>query len=895
MTNQPERKPRAPAGAVFHRCALQVNPASYAAEFRGAKPTADAVSHAKAIVARAEQLEISVLAITNHNSADDVGAFQDAARGRNVTVFPGFEISSSDGVHVLCIYPPEASSEQLARYLGDLGIQETSPSSDLSSHPLAAVLKKVTDHGGIPIAAHATSDKGLLKALQGQVRVNAWRDPNLLAIQLPGSVDDLPSNLKRILRGEDPEYRRTRPAADGAEIAVVNANDVVAPENLDRPGATVAIKMSKPSIEGFRQAFLDPGSRIRLNSDAPPPDHPELLSVEWQGGFLDGVVVPFHPNLNVAIGGRGAGKSTIVESIRYALALAPVGDAASKAHEGIVRQVLRPGTKVVLRLRVRHPTTAEYRIERTVSNPPVVRDDNGKVSTLAPSDIVPDIEVYGQHEVSEIAASRNKLVRLLDRFVPHTRFEAERKATLRRDLQKARQSIVAIETDLDQIVTELDSLPGLEETLERYRAAKLDDKLKERTLFLREERVLGAVDERFSLVRECLDALQRETPIDRAFLSSDALSELPSQALLATANQPLQHLDDRIREMVQELRETFSDAEATVEDIRRKWRIRKKEAQERYEAILREIGKTAVVAQEYIEIQQHIERLAPLKDKQQMLTTERDAQMTHRRSLCAEWEDLKAEDLRNLNAAAALVNQKLHNKVRVTVVATEDRKPLTELLQREIRGRLAETKRKLKAVPDLSLSALVDACNNGADALVEQYGMPGAQAEALAGISLNAKMEIEELDLRAGLTVELNTARTGESPSWQVLDGLSKGQKATAILLLIMLEPEAPLIIDQPEDDLDNRFITEGVVPMLRDAKPRRQFVMATHNANIPVLGDAELIVGLTPRGEPGDGKATIAAGHIGSIDEQSVRDLVGEILEGGKQAFETRRSKYGF
>ena len=171
---------------------------------------------------------------------------------------------------------------------------------------------------------------------------------------------------------------------------MVNANDVVAPEALDRPGATVAIKMSKPSIEGFRQAFLDPGSRIRLNSDAPPHGHSELLSVEWQGGFLDGVVVPFHPNLNVVIGGRGAGKSTIIESIRYALAMAPVGDAAGKAHEGIVRQVLRPGTKVVLRLRVRHPTTAEYRIERTVPNPPIVRDDNGRLSTLAPSDIVPE-------------------------------------------------------------------------------------------------------------------------------------------------------------------------------------------------------------------------------------------------------------------------------------------------------------------------------------------------------------------------------------------------------------------------------------------------------------------------------------------------------------------------
>lgn len=893
--SQPELKPRTAAGAVFHRCALQVNPASYATTFRGTEPTADTACHAKAIVAKAEQLEISVLAITNHNSADDVGAFQDAARGRHVTIFPGFEISSSDGVHVLCIYPAETPPEQLARYLGDLGIQKTSPSSDLSSHPLKDVLAKVKAHGGITIAAHAASDKGLFKVLEGQVRVNAWRDANLLAIQLPRSTDDLPRNLRRIVSGEDPEYRRNRSAADGPEVAVINAKDVVNPEDLEDPGATVAIKMSKPSIEGFRQAFLDPGSRIRLNSDTPPPDHAELVSVEWQGGFLNGTVVSFHPNLNVAIGGRGAGKSTIVESIRYALALAPVGDAARKAHEGIVRHVLRPGTKVVLWLRARHPTTMEYRIERTVSNPPVIREDNGKVSTLAPRDIVPDIEVYGQHEISEIAASPDKLVRLLDRFVPHTQSEAERKATLRRDLVRARQSIVANAADLDQIVTELDSLPGLEETLERYKAARLDDKLRERTLFLREERVVRAVEERVRSIRDCLDALRSETPIDRTFLSSDAIGELPSKALLAMANQPLERLDEHIRKMVQELRRALDAAEAAVADIRRKWKSRKKEAHDRYEAVLREIGKTAVVAQEYIEIQRQIERLAPLKDKQRVLEMEKKEQMTHRQLLCLEWEDLKAKELRNLNKAAALVNQKLQDKVRVNVVAAADRTPLTDLLQDEVGGRLAETKRKLEANPELSLRAFVEACNKGASALVEQYSIPPAQAKTLADLSLNTKMQIEELELGAQLTVELNTARTGASPSWQDLEGLSKGQKATAILLLIMLEPEAPLVIDQPEDDLDNRFISEGVVPMLRNAKSRRQFVMATHNANIPVLGDAELIVGLTPTGESRDGRATIAPGHMGSIDEQSVRELVEEILEGGRRAFETRRSKYGF
>ena len=127
--------------------------------------------------------------------------------------------------------------------------------------------------------------------------------------------------------------------------------------------------------------------------------------------------------------------------------------------------------------------------------------------------------------------------------------------------------------------------------------------------------------------------------------------------------------------------------------------------------------------------------------------------------------------------------------------------------------------------------------------------------------------------------------------TWHTLEELSTGQKATAILLLLLLESEASLVVDQPEDDLDNRFITDGVVPIMRREKRRRQFVFSTHNANIPVLGDAELIVGMTATV---DG-AAIQQEHMGSIDSQPVCDLVEEILEGGRTAFETRRSKYGF
>jgi hypothetical protein len=156
-------------------------------------------------------------------------------------------------------------------------------------------------------------------------------------------------------------------------------------------------------------------------------------------------------------------------------------------------------------------------------------------------------------------------------------------------------------------------------------------------------------------------------------------------------------------------------------------------------------------------------------------------------------------------------------------------------------------------------------------------------------------MEIEELSLPPTTIIKLNVAPEGEPADWQALDDLSTGQKATAVLLLLLLESDAPLVVDQPEDDLDNRFITEGVVPKMRLEKRRRQFVFATHNANVPVLGDAEQIIGLSARGEAGEGRAKLSRDFMGSIDSATVCEMVEEVLEGGKAAFEMRRLKYGF
>lgn len=887
-----------PAGAVFHRCALQVNPHHYGATFRGKGAGGDASAHAKAIVQKAAEIEVSVLAITDHNDVSGVPAFRSAAEASGIHVFPGFELSSSEGIHILCIYPQDVDQHQLERFLGEFGIRNTTPSSDLATKSFVEILRHVREQGGVTIAAHVTTDKGLFQVLNGQARINAWQSEDLLAIQIPGPVDDLPQDVRQIVKDKNAEYRRTHIAEEGLAIAVVNARDIVQPDDLDDRSATCWIKMSEVSIEGLRQAFLDPGSRVRLNpkeGKLEPEEHAELVALAWEGGFLDGAAIHFNPNLNVLVGGRGTGKSTVVESIRSVLALDAVGDEARKAHEGIVRHVLKSGTKISLLVRAHRPAVREYRIERTIPNPPLVRDDQGKVLNLSPQDVLPRVEVFGQHEISELTKSREKLTRLLDRFIERDDSLPRRKSDLLRDLEKSRSSLLDARLQIRQIEERLAALPGLEETLQRFRAAGLEERLKEQSLLVREERVLSSIPERLAPFRECMESLKREIPIDRVFLSAKALEDLPGKEILSRANDVFAQLDRDLERIARELEQALQRADQGVAAVRTEWAKRKNDVQAAYEKILRELQKSRVDGEEFIRLRRQIEELRPLRERLGLLRRMEKEHADRRRAQLAEWEDFKAAEFRRLDRAAKKINQKLRDKVQVEVTAGGDREPLFRTLRDEVGGRLSEAIESLARFKALSLTEFVEACRAGGGMLVVDFGITPAQADRLAKAEPEVLMRIEELDLPATTSIRLNTAPAGNPPTWQALEELSTGQKATAVLLLLLLESDAPLIVDQPEDDLDNRFITEGVVPRMRDEKQRRQFIFSTHNANIPVLGDAELIVGLTASGEAEHGHARIALEHMGSIDARPVRELVEEILEGGKEAFERRRRKYGF
>jgi predicted ATPase len=887
---------RLPNGARFYRCALQVNPHHYAGAYRGQPQRGNETTYVKEIVAKCQGLGIQVIGIADHNHCGSVGLFQREAAQHDIHVFPGFEVSSSEGVHVVCLYPPGTEDAQLSRFLGELGIRDPGPSADLCDKTLVELLACVRTQGGVTIAAHVTQPNGLFVRLEGQPCINAWRSEHLLAVQIPGAVKDTPQEIQQILRNKNPDYHREPGVAEDLAVAVVNTKDVATAKDLEDSSASCWVKMSEISIEGFRQAFLDPVSRIRLASDPVPEEHAEFLAAAWQGGFLDGAAIHFNENLNVLIGGRGTGKSTVVESLRYCLGLEPLGDEARAAHEGIVQEVLRSGTKITLLVASdRPPPKREYRIERTVPNPPIVRDDSGEVLPLTPADVVPQVEVYGQHEIAELSKSPQKLTRLLERFVQADRSLPQRKLELRRELERSRTRIAEARRELSQLHERLAALPGVEETLKRFQEAGLEERLKEQSMVVREERIFRTASERLTPFRDLLEQLRRELPIERAFLSTKSLEELPGRGILAEASGVLERISNDIEALATSLEEALRKAEADLAAVGDKWGQRKQQVQQTYEAILRELQRAKVDGEEFIRLRRQIENLRPLNERQSVLERILKELEARRLKLLAEWEEVKAEEFRQLDRASKNVSRRLANRVQVEVTFAGNRDPLFELIRERLEGRLAETFDTLRARHNLSLTEFAAACRVGREALVRQFSLPPAQADRLAQAAPEVFMEIEELDLPPTTAIKLNVAPEGQPSAWKGLDDLSKGQKATAVLLLLLLESDAPLIVDQPEDDLDNRFITEGVVPKMREEKRRRQFIFSTHNANIPVLGDAELILGLTAAGEADAGRAEIPSQYMGSIDASAVRELVEEILEGGKEAFELRRMKYGF
>ncbi len=880
-----------PSGSRFYRCAFQVNTFEYVRRHNHPTVFNDEDEYNAAIVQAFVEAGVEVIGITDHYRIKTAIGLTKKAQAAGIVVFPGFEAVTREGVHFLCIFDPTTSIDVVQARIGACGIHSETTVSPLGDLAAEQLLNNSPKWEMQCIAAHVASDGGLFRALQaGQARSAIWRNDQLSACAIPGPTDDAPENIRPILKNTDPAYTRDR------AISILNCNDVKSPEDVRHGGTSCMVKMTEPTIEGLRQAFLDPGSRIRLASDASPEEHVEFVGMAWETeGFLRGCKVHFNENLNVLIGGRGSGKSTVIESLRYVLGLDPVGDSAREIHDGIVNRVLKSGTKISLAVQSYQPDRRRFLIERTVPDPPRVIDENGDVMKLTPLDIVRGVAVFGQNELAELARSPEKLTELLYRFVAVDEVENSKHQELETKLAETRSGILDCITKSNKADEQLAALPGLSETLERYRAAGVEDKLKSRNAIVKAEAVLETARQRLTPVRKNAGDLAISSEFDTEFLADETLAQLPAAAELKKLIAIFEKLKSVLTEVDAKVASALKIADEEIKIVAAAVEREKSATQADYEKALRDLQKEKIDGNEFIKLRQEIERLSPLTSQKTQLDDRQNKLEQERRNALAAWEDIKRERFQRLERAAKKVSRELPDRLRVTVHYGAERSALVELLKTRPGGRLAETIAALQGKDQLSLPALAAAIRDGKEELNSKFAVPLKQGEKLIAVGSELPLLVEELDLSHITEIELNVGPERAPPDWRKLSDLSTGQKATALLYLLLLDAEGPLVLDQPEDNLDNRFISEGIVPKIRAEKQRRQFIFSSHNANIPVLGDAELIIGIEAIGEAGGGHARIPPKHMGSIDKRTVAALAEEILEGGKEAFLQRRKKYNF
>lgn len=294
----------------------------------------------------------------------------------------------------------------------------------------------------------------------------------------------------------------------------------------------------------------------------------------------------------------------------------------------------------------------------------------------------------------------------------------------------------------------------------------------------------------------------------------------------------------------------------------------------------------------YQRLMQEIERIKPLTTRLANFESLREKLRQERRNLLGGLSDLRSQHIQALQQAAKRLNKRLEGKLKVVVVPEADRTPLKNfLLSCHLEGVGEKRLAWIEEMEAISPLALAQAIGEGAASLQVDWGLTSLVADALIKLQPSQLMELEALELDHRVDIELNVSHNDSAPVFRPLNRLSTGQQCTAILHMLLLENVDPLIMDQPEDNLDNAFIAERIVAELRKAKTNRQFLFATHNANIPVFGDAEWIGVFTAS----ESQGCLGFEAQGSIDVPVIRDQVASILEGGRDAFIQRKEKYEF
>ena len=929
---------------------------------------------------------MDLVAVTDHNSIEGYRYLRPFFEGLQVqardqglqmpAILPGveFSVGGERAIHFLVIFAADTSPDDIARAITHV-FGTSDPFDPKSGTPRATgqsvigFLEKLYEYCRPPsgerslafvvLPAHVDRGQGLSKELTGSTGVRDTSVPASIwdemrghlrqrtivrrdwqGFQAAGGFRNLPQAFRELLyqwaaarRSEDwdaltpdqkARYRQQK------HWPIVQCSD---PHRYEDIGSSFTwLKMEVPDVEGIRLALLDPESRLRRMADG-PPSRPyariERLHVHHTD-FFDDVGIPLNPCMTTLIGGRGTGKSTVIEYLRHVLDRARDEDLQDDEPNGVhqvVKAVLsrknkrdygeKKGTLLDGYEIAADIVVAErrYRIRRNEDGLEVIQDPDLASSKATSLDVRSLIapRFLSQRQIARVARNPTSQRRELDALI-----ESNRLRTVRNEMQLAKESIAQLQTTRTRLSKEAAKLATVETELQT---------VKDQIAFLQGE-TQKEVFERFDEVerqRSWLEEQRRQLTDTAARLEQEANTVSEADSSTGSSHEPklqttwLVSVAQRVhaareasagtlREQTEALRAL--EKEIALEQAER-WQADHDEARSAYE------GLRVEMVERGIDFDQHEELLERRGQLERELTSLRIAGQ----GLSDIGTEIRDTRLRLVEAHEARLGarreqaetlEEMDADVRLEVLPFRDRDDFESRREEWFGGAGLQERdwsvlcnyvfAPIGQVPD-RIAALAEAIRDDTEATATKGSTLEESASQVVALVdsghsltknfLNAlkqreRIRVDEIERFLPEDLVETRVRTPDG-SFKTIETGSVGEKSTAILSLLLSAGEQPIIIDQPEDDLDNQYVYSVVVDLLRRRKFSRQVIIATHNANIPVNGDAELIVALGSNNRLGE---VVSAG---SIDQSEIKNRVSVIMEGSAEAFRLRHERYGY
>jgi chromosome segregation protein len=925
-------------GAHFYHCDFQVH-TPRDINWTGHKPVSDAerTAYAERFIASCRDKGLDAVAITDHHDfaffpfIKAAAATETDPQGneipahQKITVFPGMELTLGVPCQAILILDSNFPENLLTSLYPALGITPNDAAlpthapvtriGDVNSFSkLCDLLDRIDYLRGRYIILPNVSEGGNSTVLRSGFS-DAYKSMPCVGGYLDGSITKLGNGNREILNGKNKEY-------GFKALGLFQTSDCRRDDFSTLGDHTTWVKWATPTAEALRQACLARSTRISQESPSLPAIVIRSLSVS-NSKFLGPIDIDFNEQFNCLIGGRGTGKSTILEYLRWALCDQPpdisddeIPDFQTK-RSGLIEKTLLPLEAVVTvsfdingvpHLVRRNSRTGELLLKIAASEFQLCSEQDVR-------DLLP-VQAYSQKQLSAVGVRSDELLRFIRASVKTTLADySERLGTLKSRIRKSysemqAKALLQRERERDQLQLQ-SSAQQVEALNKAMTGISADDRaiLDTQEQFVSEEHCLKSWERGFDRVRESLKALAQEVSVNRADITlppgAERLQPVHSEvdAIYIQAKEHLDSLEILLTPTSPSMLKLISTSEA--------WRQAFKDHTVQYDAAKQRSAAHESQLRQIAEVDERAKGLREaIAEKGERLSRMGDPEATYAEAR-AEWRNVfdergtlltqKCSDLTQLSGGAIRASLKrgagmqvAHHRITTVLAGTRVRARRIDDVFEEMSKAADPIHEWNELVDDLEKLAIVTVPD---DAPIE---LPDTPSLAAAGFT-SGELEKIARKLTVEEWIEVSLLELEDLPifEYRIRDGeyisfadASAGQQATALLRVLLNQEGPPLIIDQPEEDLDNQVILE-IVTEIWKAKQKRQIVFTSHNANIVVNGDADLVVCCDYRtaGDQSGGRVKAQ----GAIDIEEMRVEITKIMEGGKDAFRLRKEKYGF